>query len=457
MKTVFSILLFLAFIRPSGAQSVSPLEKTLDSLLQSVYKPNEPGMAVLVAKKGTIVYEKAIGSANLEQAVPLKPDMVFRVGSITKQFTAIAILQLMEQQKLSLSDSVQRFLPDFPFKGKTITIEHLLTHTSGLPDFMAIDHPDHYVHRHELKPSFLIDHFKGHPLQFEPGSKYGYSNSNYVLLAAIIENVSGKPYRKYMKQEVLEKAGMNHSYYPEESDIVPGRVLGYTWHNGRYYNSDIINNSLGYGAGDLFSSMPDLFKWNTALWNNKLVKKETLKKAFTPHQLANGKKITYGYGWFIDSLAGLPCIKHEGQVFGFISAEFYFPTEDVFVAFSTNVQAGEDTTDFSGNRFGLMFKIPVVAVGDAHIPKVHVPFSILDKYVGIYEMGNRKLQIIRKGDEFLLKDGHALLPLRALTDRRFLMTGLAANATAEFILDKKGTVTEMRIWQNGEYNWKKIN
>jgi CubicO group peptidase (beta-lactamase class C family) len=458
MKKKFLLVALVLFaVSAIFGQSSTPLERTLDSLLATLYKPDEPGMAVLVAKKGKIVYEKAVGSANMELNVPLRPDMVFKIGSVTKQFTAIGILQLWEQGKLSLQDSIQQYVPDFPWKGYTIRIEHLLTHTSGIRDFQTIDHPDPYILRHEFTPEFIINHFKNAPLLFAPGSRYDYSNSGYTLLAYIIAKVSGKSYHDYMKTEVLQRAGLTKTYYANENEILPNRVSGYTHDRGYYENADLMDITVGYGAGDLLSTIGDLYKWNNALWAGKLVKKETLDKAFTPYQLANGRSTRYGYGWFIDTLGGAKCIKHEGQVWGFISGEFYFPEQDIFVAFSTNVQSGEDTTDFSGKRFALMYKIPSAAIGESLGNGVSVPSALLDKYVGTYKMDNRTIIVTKEGNQLQVRQGNNNLTTRAISTTKFLLPDLPTYATLEFVSDQKGQVTKIIALQGGQaFEWLKV-
>ena len=265
-----SILLFFSFtfvLLFAQGQSLQDkiLEKSLDSLISSQIKVTEPGCALLIAKDGQIVYDKAFGSANLELNVPLQSDMVFRIGSITKNFTAVAILQLAEQGKISLKDSIQQYIKDFPSKGYTITIENLLTHTSGIIDYTSIDNPDPYIERRDFTPQFIINYFKNKPLLFQPGTKYGYSNSNYVLLGYIIEMVSGKNYHDYMNENILKPLGLNNTLYADEKTIVPKRVTGYTRDNGFYENCPYQTLSLGYACGDLMSTVEDLYKWNKAI------------------------------------------------------------------------------------------------------------------------------------------------------------------------------------------------
>jgi CubicO group peptidase (beta-lactamase class C family) len=461
MKRTFTVLLPIVLLFVSKINAQAPTDRalatSLDSLLNANFKPAEPGMVVMAVRKGKVIYRKAFGSANLEQGVPLKPDMVFRIGSITKQFTAIGILQLAEQGKLKLSDSVQQYVPDFPAKGHTITIEHLLTHTSGIPDYMAIDHPDPYIERHDFTLSFLINHFKNAPLNFVPGSRFGYTNSGYTLLGYIIEKVSGQKYHDYIQKEVLDKAGLKHTFYANEMTIVPGRVNGYTRDRGFYQNTYYQTLSLGYACGDLLSNVDDLYAWNQALLAGKLIKKETLEKAFAPHKLQDGTVTNYGYGWNVGKLNGANCIRHEGQVSGFISLESYYPEQDVFVAMLTNVKSGEDRTDFSDKRFRLFVQVPRTVLGNLFPKAVAVPDAVLDTYTGKYQTvsGKKTISIKRKGHTLYMLDGMEF-GTHALSERRFYVMDVPAEIFIEFISDSAGKVTGLIVEQNGRYEWKKI-
>ncbi|MEP7377459.1 MAG: serine hydrolase domain-containing protein, partial [Chitinophagaceae bacterium] len=370
------------------------LGKSIDSLVLEQIKPNEPGVAILIAKNGKIVYEKAFGSANLELNVPLHPDMIFKIGSVTKQFTAVAILQLVEQGKISLQDSVQKYIQDFPFKGYTITIENLLTHTSGIKDFMSIDRPGQNVLRWDFTPQQIIDHLKNEPLEFKPCSKYNYTNSGYVLLGRIVEVASGKSYYNYLLENVIQKAGLKNTFFANEDTIIPKRVSSYTMDRGFYDNSDYLSMSFGYGCGDLLSTTEDLFKWNTALLNGNLIKKETLEKAFTPYKLSDGTYTTYGYGWFIDKVGGIKRIHHEGQISGFVAEEKYFPNEDIFVTTLANVKSPEDKTDFSEKRYKLYENISLIAIGKQLQKSIAVNNNLFDKYIGVYQLTTAKKRTI---------------------------------------------------------------
>jgi CubicO group peptidase (beta-lactamase class C family) len=461
MKKILSLfitcLVVLTFTYGQTDQD-NQLGKSIDSLVLEQVRPNEPGVAILIAKKGKIVYEKAFGSANLELNVPLQPDMIFQIGSITKQFTAVAILQLEEQSKISLQDSVQKYIKDFPFKGYTITIENLLTHTSGIKDFMSINHPGQNVLRWDFTPQQLVNHFKNEPLEFKPCSKYNYTNSGYVLLGRIIEVVSGKSYYNYLLENIIQKAGLKNTFFANADTVIPKRVSSYTRDRGFYDNSEFLSTSLGFGCGDLLSNVGDLFKWNTALLNGNVLKKETLVKAFTPYKLSDGTYTTYGYGWFIDNVVGVKRIHHEGQFSGFVAEEKYFPADDIFVSTIANVKSPEDKTDFSDNRYKLYENISLLAIGKELQRSVAINSSVLDKYIGIYQLTTAKKRIItitKQGDHLVGElAGQGTVRLLFQTETKFTFEGLT-NATCEFI-NENGKTTKIIILQGGQFVWEKV-
>jgi CubicO group peptidase (beta-lactamase class C family) len=434
------------------------LNRQIDSLVSTQIRPDEPGLAILVARKGKVIYEKAFGSANLELGVPMKSNMVFQIGSITKQFTAVAILQLAEQGRLSLQDSVQQYVKDYPNKGFTITIEQLLTHTSGIRDFQTIDHPGQNVLRWDFTPKQLIDHFKYTPLEFEPGTKYNYTNSGYVLLGRIIEVVSGQSYQTYLMQHVIRKAGLQHTFFANQDTLVPNRVQSYSRDKGYFENSDYMSYSFGFGCGDLLSTVGDLFLWHTALMHGQVIKKESLDKAYTPYKLKNGTAINYGYGWIIDQFNGVKRIHHEGQISGFVSEEKYFPEEDIFVATMANVKSPEDITDFSTNRYRLYEHISQLAIGQMLQTSLTLTPALLDQYVGRYALSTSNKRVItlsRQGKDLMGElAGQGAVKLLFTSDRKFTFEGIT-NAAGEFVLEN-GKVVKMFISQGGQFVWVKV-
>jgi len=422
---------------------------SLDSLVQARLNSVAPGCAILVAKNGNVLYHKAFGKASLELNVSMQPDMIFRLGSITKQYTAIAILQLVEQGKLSLQDSIQRFIKDFPNKGHKITIENLLTHTSGIIGYESLDLHIPYVYRVELPAKRIVDSLEHHPLVFTPGSRFSYCNSNYFLLGYIIELISGESYAAYLQEHVFGPAGLSHTYYDDEKQVIPGRVNGYARYGDHYENADYIGLSQVYAAGALLSNVADMFKWHQALYAGKLVKRETLEKALTPFKLADGSLSAYGFGWFIKELAGSKTIEHSGGIDGFQSDEIYFPHEDIFVAtlYNSLNEGGDDMSFMS-----LSNDIATLSIGKPLAKEVTVPEAILRQYVGVYaqDAGHDAIITLEKGQLQVEAPAGALpkTPLVAESQTRFLLK--LFKVEFEFIRGKSGAVKQMIVHSNGQ-------
>ncbi len=453
-------LLTVTFFILSGcyAAMAQPLTAKLDSLINSRLRNVAPGCAVLVAKHGEIIYAKGFGKANLELNVDMKPDMVFRLGSITKQYTAIAILQLVEQGKISLQDSVQKFIKDFPAKGHTITIENLLTHTSGIIDYesLNINIPNEY--RVDLPPKQIVDSLAHHEVVFTPGSKFSYCNSNYFLLGYIIEQVSGQSYAAYMQQHIFTPMALTNTYYDDEKQIIPNRVSGYgKWQDDKYENADYIGMSQVYAAGALLSNVEDLFKWHQALYSYKFIKKETLEKAFTPYRLADGSFTGYGYGWFAKDQDGEKSIEHSGGVDGFQSDEVYLPGQDIFIATLYNcLKKGGDDMSF----MLLSNDIVTLAMGKSLQKELKVNEAILKQYAGTYQFdANHAATITLENGQLQIESqsgGLPKSPLFAQSENKFLLK--VVQAEVAFERDAKGKVTQLVVRVNGqEQVCKKIN
>jgi CubicO group peptidase (beta-lactamase class C family) len=379
---IYLSIIFMGLYTLSFGQSREERElaKQVDKSISENYTAFAPGCAVLVAKNGKVLLEKGYGSANLELKVPMRAEMVFRIGSVTKQFTAIAILQLVDNGQVALTDSIQKFIKDFHFKERTITVENLLTHTSGIRGYEQIDARIPNAIRIDFSPKTVIDSLNHLSLEFYPGTKYAYSNSNYFLLSYIIEQVSGKSYQQYLTENIFQPAGLTSTYYESSTDLIPNRVSGYSFSEGRYWNPDFISMSLVYGAGALRSTVSDLYKWHKALYGGILVKKETFSKAIQPYRLADGKQIEYGYGFFNKTENGIRSIGHGGAIDGFRAIEMYYPDKDVFIAFLCNSDQ---------DNFELLYqKVANIVLGvksENEFKEVKVSREILNGYVGTYK------------------------------------------------------------------------
>jgi CubicO group peptidase (beta-lactamase class C family) len=341
---LLSVTLSLQSISPDWAyaQAVSGATSSqYEAILTSAYAADAPGAAALVAKGGEIVFLDAAGMADLELGVPLAPDMVFEIGSITKQFTAAAIMMLAEEGKLSVSDPITRHLPDYPSYGEGITIEHLLTHTSGIVSYTGIPG---YMATHvqtDLSVEELIDVFKDLPVEFAPGDRYAYNNSGYILLGAIVQAASGMRYEDFVHECIFEPLGMEHSYYGCTECLIPRRASGYDGGEDGYTNQRYLSFTQPYAAGSLMMTVEDHYSWSRALFGGEVVSAESLEGMTTPFVLNNGEAPGYGYGLTMGDIRGHRVIRHGGGIFGFSTDAAYLPEEDVFVAVFSNSTANE--------------------------------------------------------------------------------------------------------------------
>jgi len=371
-------------------QADNLLIQTIDNLVQETYKPTEPGAAIIVVRDGKVIFRKGQGMANLELGVPIEPDMVFRLGSITKQFTAVAILMLAEQGKLALDDSISRFLPDYPTHDHLITVEHLLTHTSGIKSYTAMpEWPP--LWRKDFTVQELIDFFKYQPMGSAPGKRWAYNNSGYILLGAIIEKVSGQSYEQFIQQSIFEPLGMKQSYYDSPSRVIPRRVSGYDRSSEIYTNAAYLSMTQPYAAGALASTVDDLVLWDSALYTEQLLKHETLQRAHISHQLTDGSSTEYGYGWGISEYAEHRLIEHGGGIHGFRTYVIRMPDDHIFVAvLSNNGGLGPEL---------LAFRIAALAIGQPY--KEPEPIALdseaLARCEGIYQVtGAEEWHIVRQ-------------------------------------------------------------
>jgi CubicO group peptidase (beta-lactamase class C family) len=383
-------LLFNALAQQEEKQE---LIAAFDSILSEQFKSNEPGATALVARNGHIIYRRAFGMANLELHVPMRVDNVFRIGSITKQFTAVAILQLMEQGKLSLQDEITKFIPDYPTGGERITIEHLLTHTSGIRDYSSMKDTAQRG-KLDFAPREMIDHFKNQPMRFAPGSRWEYSNSGYFVLGYIIEQITGKAYREYIEENFFTPLGMTNSLYASDIRLINNRADGYTRGDHGFANAPYVSMTQPYAAGSIQSTVEDLFTWHQAVHSYKLLKKETLDKALKRFTLTNGNETSYGYGWRFGSIQDSPSIWHGGLINRFITMAMYLPNEDLFVAVFSNCEchSPEDVTA----------KLAALAIGKPYEYRaISLDNATLAQYTGVYENENGDQRIISASENQL--------------------------------------------------------
>ena len=302
----------------------------MDEIVQP-YVQNKAFMgAVLVARGADVILSKGYGSANLEWDIPNTPSTKFRLGSITKQFTAASILLLEERGKLKLDDPIKTYLPDPPAAWDRITIFNLLTHTSGIPNFTSL--PEYKTLQLSDTPvAKTIATVRDKPLDFFPGGKMSYSNSGYILLGHVIEKVSGGSYEKFVQENIFTPLGMKDSGYDSNSAIIPRRAAGYMPSPKGPFNAGYIHMSIPHAAGALYSTTEDLLRWEQALFGGKVVSAESLEKMTTPF------KNDYALGVVVQTAGGRKVIQHGGGIEGFNTFTAYYPDDKLTVAVLANI------------------------------------------------------------------------------------------------------------------------
>jgi CubicO group peptidase (beta-lactamase class C family) len=337
--------------------------------------------SVLVAKNGRVLFSNSYGLASLEFGAPNTSRTRFDLGSLSKQFTAGAILKLKAQGKLSTTDSISKYLSGYPKpQGDLVTIHHLLSHTSGIPSLGqrgGIPDPPHRGSPVTLDE--LISIFRDQPLQFKPGEKYRYNNSGYILLAAIIEKVSGMAYDNYLKANLFDPAGMQDTGRIPADKVALRTANGYMGYAPEFIRPPYIHPSWSIGAGGIHSTVEDLFKWDQALYDGKILSATEIEQFFKAHVSRGRPGHDYAYGWFIDDTYGHKAINHGGTTEGFVSAYYRFPRERVFIVVLSNYmpRLGIDISDQIADRisaavFGAEYKLPpeVVKLSEAELRRV---------------------------------------------------------------------------------------
>jgi D-alanyl-D-alanine carboxypeptidase len=435
---ILSIVLF-GNILQAAPQAPAPLAAQLDQLLSSVYKAGEPGAALLIMKDGKVLVRKAYGMADLELGIPLEPDMVFRIGSMTKQFTAVSILILMEQGKLALTDPITKFLPDYPTQGRVITVEHLLTHTSGIQSYTDMESwlP---LMRKDMSLTELIGIFKDQPMQFAPGERWRYNNSGYILLGAIIEKIAGTTYETFLQKNIFDPLGLKHTSYGSSTRVIPRRIPGYgPGPSGTFANAAYISMTQPYAAGSLLSSVDDLAAWNEALLSGKLIKRATLERAWMPYKLADGTTTGYGYGWGIRTYEGHRMIEHGGGIPGFTSDGILFPEDRVCVIMLTN-------SGVPGRTPGpFAFKAAALALAKPYREPqaVPVPAADLAPLAGVYLDAFKQEFTVRVNGEVVTVSGPDISPSRIFPLSPSLFFLPDSTARVEFKRGPKGDPLEV--------------
>jgi CubicO group peptidase (beta-lactamase class C family) len=436
--TLWRLAALLVLISPTlgAAQDVARMEEVIRARVD-----DQSFMGtVLVARGDDVILRQGYGFANLEWRIPNVPSAKFRLGSLTKQFTAAAMLLLEERGMLSVDDPVKKHWPDAPPAWDAVTIFHLLTHTSGIPNFT--NDPD-YRKEWKLEPATpekTIGYFRDRPLDFAPGERMSYSNSGYVLLGYLIERASGQTYAEFLHANIFEPLGMHDSGYDTNAEILPQRAAGYSPTPRGLVNAPYIDMTIPYAAGGLYSTTDDLLRWTQGLFGGRLLSDASLEKMTTPFMN------DYAFGVLVSNADGRSSVLHDGGIEGFNTHLAYYPESKITVAVLANVNGQ------AANQ--LARQLGQLAHGDAvQLPSertsIELPRERLERLVGSYELAPTATMIITlEGDQLMSRLGpQRVVPLYAESETEFFAR--VVDAEIEFELDASGNATALVLRQGG--------
>ena len=430
------IAVFFLLVGVCAAQgNVSRMEQVVQSYVDSKQFMG----SVLVAQDGKVVLNKGYGFANLEWDVPNTPTSKYRLGSLTKQFTAACILLLEERGKLKIDDPVKKYMPGAPAAWDKVTIFHLLTHTSGIPSFTGF--PDYAASEpFPSTPEKLVARFRDKPLEFQPGEKWNYSNSGYVLLGYLIEKISGQTYSQFVQENIFTPLGMKDSGYDSNSAIIPHRAAGYTPIPNGIKNAGYIDMTIPLSAGGLYSTTEDLLRWEQGLMGGKLLSPASLQKMTTPF------KQDYAFGIGVHTEKGHKIIDHNGGIEGFNTILQYYPESKLTIIVLANLN-GQAPEAIAAKLADLEHGQSVVLPSEKK--EISVAPAVLSKYVGTYELmpGFNIVMTLENGQLMTQATNQPKFPLFAQSDTKFFLK--VVEAELEFFKDDKGEVTYFMLHQNG--------
>lgn len=433
MISRIGIALLLA--APAFTQDLARMEQ----VVQSYVSGGKFMGSVLVARGNDVLLDKGYGSANLEWNIPNSPNTKFRLGSVTKQFTAAAILLLEERGKLKTDDPVKKYMPDAPAAWDKITIFHLLTHTSGIPNFTGF--PDYRSQEpFATTPEKLVARFRDKPLDFQPGEKWSYSNSGYVLLGYLLEKISGESYPKFVQDNIFGPLGMKDSGYDSNSAIIAHRASGYAPGKDGPVNAGFIHMSIPFSAGALYSTTEDLLRWEQGLFGGKVLSAASLAKMTTPF------KDDYALGVGVRTIHGHKVIDHGGGIEGFNTFLAYYPEDKLTVAALANLNG--DAPDQIAARLAMIAHGEKVVLPSER-KEITVAPEILAKYAGTYQAAPKTYMMITVSGGQLISQmsGQGKAPLFAESETKFFPK--VVDAEVEFGKDDKGAVTYLMLHQGG--------
>lgn len=415
------------------------IQEKVDDYIHAYVQMNQFSGSILIAKNGHVLVSKGYGYANYEFNIENTPQTKFRIGSLTKGFTAVAIIQLVENNRLKLDDKLVKFIPDYS-RGDEITIKHLLTNTSGIPnhtEFEDFDKERRVFHYTILQ---TIETFINKPLEFNPGERFRYSNSNYILLGFIIEQVSDMTYAEYIKQNIIEPLKMGNSGYEMPEKIIKNMAQGYCFKSNEIENAKFRDMSNAHASGALYSTTEDLYIWDRALYTEKLVSKESREIMFAPF------KDNYAFGWGVVDVFNHKMIAQSGGIDGFTSNISRFTNDDLCIIILSNFEntpISRINKDLIAILLGKEYKTPDV------LNTINLSEDILQSYTGEYELKPGFVLTVTLGDGslFCQPTGQPRLELLPISESEFILKEV--EATISFLKDSNQKIEKLILNQGG--------
>ena len=450
MRHISLALALAAALSPLAADAATPptpaeFASYAETVLADAYRPDAPGVAVLVMRGDEVLYRGARGEADVEGDVPLAPGDRFRIGSVTKQIAAAGLLTLVDAGKVALEDPLSKYLPDYP-GAAGITIEQLLNHTSGIKSYTEIPGVMDGPIRRDLTTAQLVDYFKDETPAFAPGEAWAYNNSGYVLVGAVIEAASGQPWHEYLDQALFKPLGMKDTGYGADPAVVARQVKGYTTGGPAPAAPIELSMTQPHAAGALVSTVDDLARWNRALHEGRVLKPATYERMITP--AGKAKDAGYAYGLQTSSVRGAPTLQHGGGIPGFTAFLTYVPGPDVTVAVLHNSETPSPVQETSS----ISRRLAAAALGDPYpaVKPVVVDVAVLKQYEGVYRVNPTTTRTVRVIDGTLTirRTDRAREDLTPIADDVFLYSDGFNRIRFERDATKK--VTAMRLWPEGE-------
>lgn len=452
---IIALALFTAL--PASAQvkdAKDAAEKSsrVDEIISEMVRAGAPGAAVMVIHDGKVIHKKGYGLANVETRTPIDTNTVFDLASVSKQFTAMAIMMLAERGKLGYDDPLTKFFPEFPAYASKITVRHLLNHTSGLPDYMAAFQK---LGKKDFEPTSkdAIKMLAEIPEpRFAPGEKWEYSNSGYMVLAQIVGKASGVDFPAFMKKNIFDPLGMKSTLVADESrPRIPSRAISYAPEGEGFKNIDYTPLIFVYGDGNVNTSIEDMFRWDQALYSEKLVKQATIKQAFTPAKLNSGSATRYGFGWLIADAGGMQVVSHGGAWVGFRTFIARYPSERFTVIVLSNF--ARFNPEKAGRQIAGVYladKLPVKA-------SIKVDPKKLAAFAGKYELRpGFILEVTVENDSLWIKPtGQPRMVLGAESETKFYIKDVEEIGIT-FNRDESGNVPSLTLHQGGDHLAKRI-